>query len=788
MAEDRPGGSGELNIPEEIVVLRIKNGVLFPFMMVPVAVTDRRDVEVVEEAAAHQPLIMLVTQKDPKAERPGPEGLYQVGTVAVIHKMLQFPDGSRRLLIRGLTRAKVLEWTQTEPHLRAKIEPIEEIYEEDAEADALAQSLLTTFQRIVELSPHLSEDAYIQALNVGDPGTLADFIASNLNVPIEKLQQVLEEANVKQRLRLVNELAQQALVRLELIQRVTEAAREEIEKSQRQYLLREQLKAIQRELGEEDPEIAELRRRIEEAGLPPEAREAAERELDRLSRMNPASAEYTVARTYIEWLIELPWNKLSEETIDIERARKILDEDHYDLEDVKERILEYLAVRKLKPDAHGPILCFVGPPGVGKTSLGRSIARATGRKFVRISLGGVRDEAEIRGHRRTYVGAMPGRIIQGIRRAGTRNPVFMLDEVDKIGTDFRGDPAAALLEVLDPEQNRAFSDHYIEVPFDLSQVMFICTANVTETIPPALLDRMEVLRLPGYTDDEKLKIARNYLLPRQIREHGLSAEQVQISDGALRKIISEYTREAGVRGLERQIAAICRKLARMVAEGERDLPRVTARNLHEFLGHPRFYREVAERITVPGVVCGLAWTQAGGEVLFVEATKMPGRGELVLTGHVGQVMKESAEAALSYVRANAHRWGIGADEFRKNDFHIHVPAGAVPKDGPSAGVAMVTALVSVLTGRLARSNVAMTGEITLRGKVLPVGGIKEKVLAAKRAGIDTVILPSRNKGDVAELPEQLKRGMKFVFVDRVDEVVDAALEPAREMAEAAAGS
>ncbi|MGD9497914.1 MAG: endopeptidase La [Armatimonadota bacterium] len=764
-------------LPEQVPVLRLRGGVIFPGMLAPLTVSNPLDMGLLDETLSGNRLIGLVAQRDPEAERPGPEGLFEVGLVAVVQQMLQLPNGQRRLLVRGLTRARFQQWTQLEPFLRARVEEIPEPEEVDETIRARTQALLDLLRRLVEIAPHLPEEIYIQALNIDYPGGVADMVASLLSLEVEERQRVLETIELNERLRYVTTLCTRELEQFELTQRMQQDAREELTKAQREYFLRQQLKAIQQELGEaeERPDLAELRTRLEEAKLTEEAREAATREFRRLENMNPAAAEYNVVRTYVEWLLDVPWLEGTETKIDVHEAQQVLDEDHYDLEDVKERIVEYLAVRKLRPEIKGPILCFVGPPGVGKTSLGQSIARATGRKFHRISLGGVRDEGEIRGHRRTYVGALPGRIIQGLRRVGVNNPVFMLDEIDKLGRDFHGDPSSALLEVLDPEQNDSFSDHYLEVPYDLSKVIFITTANVLETIPPPLLDRMEVIRLPGYTRKEKLHIARRYLVPRQREEHGLSAEQFQISDAALEAIMEGYTREAGVRNLERHIGALARKIARRVTEGE-EPPRVSKRNLEELLGPRPFYSEVAERTGQPGVVCGLAWTQAGGDILFIEATGMPGKNQLILTGQLGEVMKESAQAALSWVRAHAQELGIAPDFYERTDIHLHVPAGAVPKDGPSAGVAMVTALVSLLTGRVAKPNVGMTGEITLRGKVLPIGGIKEKVLAAKAAGLDTVILPERNRAQVEEISKEHTQGLAFVFADTIDDVLAAALE------------
>ncbi len=766
------------SLPDELPVVRLLNGVIFPGMLAPLTVTNVLDIDCIDEALSRDRMIGLVAQRDPDTERPGPEGLYDVGVVALIQKMIQLPTGERRLLVKGLSRVRLVEWTQEQPFLRARVEDIEEPQPDSDTVRARSQALLDLLRRLVELAPHLPDEVYVQALNIEHPGSLADMVASLLDLAISERQHVLETVDLDDRLKYVTTLTTRELEQYELTQRMQQDAREELTQAQREYFLRQQLKAIQEELGEaeeERPDLAELHERLEEAQMTEEAREAAETELDRLEKMNPAAAEYTVARTYVEWLLDVPWLQGSETRIDIEEAQEVLDEDHYDLEDVKDRIVEYLAVRKLRPEIKGPILCFVGPPGVGKTSLGQSIARATGREFHRISLGGVRDEAEIRGHRRTYVGALPGRIIQGLRRVGVNNPVFMLDEIDKLGHDFRGDPSSALLEVLDPAQNDTFSDHYLEVPYDLSKVIFITTANVLETIPPALLDRMEVIRLPGYTRKEKVQIAKRYLVPRQREEHGLSAEQFRISDAAIETIIGGYTREAGVRKLERQLGALARKIARRVTEGEESPPRVSRRNLEDLLGPRLYYSEVAERTGQPGVVCGLAWTQSGGEVLFVEATGMPGKNNLMLTGQLGEVMKESAQAALSWVRTHAEELGIEPDFYERTDMHLHVPAGAVPKDGPSAGVAMVTAIASALSGRTVRPNVGMTGEITLRGKVLPIGGVKEKVLAAKAAGIDTLILPSRNRAQVEEISEEHTEGLHFVYADEIEDVLKVAL-------------
>jgi len=765
-------------IPKYLPILPLRGTVLFPELVLPIMVGRKKSVKLIDDAMEGEKLIGVLTQHNSEIEDPAPDELYTMGVAAQLVRVVRELDGTQRVIVQGLERIRVKRFLQSDPYYVAEVEvlPVEEVY--DVEVEALTRNLKALFQKAVELASYLSNELKNMVMNVKDPSVLADLIAANLNIKVQEKQEVLELLDLKARLDKVHFILTREVQILELGNKIQSQVKEDIDKAQREYYLREQLKAIKRELGEADDhtaEIKELREKIEKAQMPEEAKKAAEKELDRLSKMPPASAEYTVARTYLDWLVELPWAKGTEDNLDIANARRILDEDHYDLEKVKKRILEYLAVRKLKKDMKGPILCFVGPPGVGKTSLGRSIARAMGRKFIRISLGGIRDEAEIRGHRRTYVGALPGRIIQGIKRAGTNNPVFMLDEVDKIGTDFRGDPASALLEVLDPEQNHAFSDHYIDVPFDLSKVMFITTANILDTIPPALKDRMEVLELPGYSDDEKLMIAKQHLIPKQLEEHGLTPENLQFEDEAILGIIHSYTREAGVRNLEREIAAICRAVAKDVAEGKNDKVVVKKETLHKFLGPEKFYPEVAERIFTPGIATGLAWTPTGGDIIFIEATKMKGEKGLTLTGQLGDVMKESAQAALSYVRSKAKELGIDEDFYSKTDIHIHVPAGAIPKDGPSAGVAMFVALISLLTDRPVRSDVAMTGEITLRGQILPVGGIKEKVLAGRRAGIKTIILPKRNEKDLEELSDHVKEGLEFKFVQRMDEVVDIAL-------------
>jgi ATP-dependent Lon protease len=681
--------------------------------------------------------------------------------------MIRYPDQRVNIIVQGLQRFRVERFVQEEPYFKAAITPLEDILLVDKELQALTRSVSSQFQKILALSPVPAKELQMTVLNISEPSKLADFIIANMDVELAKKQELLEELDVKGRLKKLLLVINKELEILELGSKIQTSVQSTISKGMREHYLREQLKAIQKELGEGDEqarEVREIEESIARAKMPKEVEEVARKELGRFGTINPAAAEYTVSKTYLDWLVSLPWSAATKDTLDIHRARKILDRDHYDLEKVKERILEYLAVRKLKKDTKGPILCFVGPPGVGKTSLGRSIAAAMGRKFIRISLGGVRDEAEIRGHRRTYVGALPGRIIQNIKKCGSRNPVFMIDEVDKIGVDFRGDPSSALLEVLDPEQNFSFSDHYLEVPFDLSRVMFITTANILDTIPPALRDRMEVLELPGYTEEEKIKIARGYLIPRQLREHGLSPRRVIFRKDALEGIIRDYTREAGLRNLEREIAAVCRKVAKAVAQGRGGRADVSGRSLRNYLGPVRYFAELAERTAEPGVAIGLAWTPAGGEILFIEAKRMRGKKGLTLTGQLGDVMKESAMAAMSFVRSNARALGVTEDFFEKSDIHIHVPAGAIPKDGPSAGVAIVASLVSLLKGVPLDWRVGMTGEITLTGKILPVGGVKEKVLAARRAGLRKVILPEKNRKDLQEIPAVLRRSLKFAFV------------------------
>lgn len=788
-------GEGPLDIPEELPILPLRKAVVYPLTAQPLTVGKPRSIKLIDDAVLGKRIIGLVAAKNPEVDEPGPDDIYPVGTAAMILGLRKAPGGTILLLVQGLERIKIGEFTQLTPYLKARVKVAPDVLEESIEVEALSRNVVELFRRMVSLMPHVPEEFVMMTLDVDDPRQLAYAIASHLRISVEEAQQILELDEVKEKLRKLMLILNRELEVLELGKKIQSEAQSEMQKMQREFFLREQLKAIKKELGEKDEqamEIEELRQKIEAAGMPEEAEKEAKRELDRLSKLPTAAAEYSVIRTYLDWLVNLPWNKTTEDNLDIARARRILDEDHYDLEEVKERILEYLAVRKLKlerkeerekeevtdyirREREGAILCFVGPPGTGKTSLGRSIARALGRKFVRMSLGGMRDEAEIRGHRRTYIGAMPGRIIQAIRRVGTKNPVFMLDEVDKVGKDWRGDPASALLEVLDPEQNREFRDHYLDVPFDLSQVMFITTANILDTIPPALRDRMEILKLSGYTEEEKIKIAQGYLIPRQIRENGLRQDEIEFTEGALRKIIREYTREAGVRNLERKIGGICRKVATKVAEGQEGKVVVTEENVTDYLGKPEYFFEAAERLEIPGVAVALAWTATGGDILFIEATKMPGKKGFILTGQLGDVMKESAQAALSYVRSKAEELGIDGNFFEKHDIHLHVPAGAIPKDGPSAGITMATALASLLTGRPVKPDVGMTGEITLRGKVLPVGGIKEKVLAAHRAGLKTVILPKRNEKDLDDIPAEVKKEMKFILVDTVDEALDAAL-------------
>jgi ATP-dependent Lon protease len=785
--EDLSSGERPLSIPPELPILPLRDTVLFPNSFMPLAVARESSVRLIDDAIANGKLIAVFTQRDASVEEPGQADLYPVGTATHIHKMFKLPDGSLRLIVQGLQRVTLDEIVSTQPYLRAKVTAaVEGTTEADAlEIDALARNIKTNFQQVVSLSPLLSDDLQTLATNINEPGRLADFIASSLStISTAVKQDVLETLDIRARMDNLNRILIKELEVLELGSKIQSQVQSEVGKNQRDYFLREQLKAIQKELGEGDDqtkEIEELAEKIEAAGMPEGVKKEAVRELDRLSKMPVAAAEYTVSRTYLDWLVALPWNKRADEVIDLPKTKTILDADHSGLEKAKDRILEYLAVRKLNPEVKGPILCFAGPPGVGKTSLAKSIATSLGRKFVRVSLGGMRDEAEIRGHRRTYIGALPGQIIQGLRRADSKNPVFILDEIDKLGSDFRGDPSSALLEVLDPEQNNTFRDHYLDVPFDLSEVLFITTANVLDPIPPPLRDRMEVLEIAGYTEDEKLKIATDHLVGKQIKNHGLTGEQIQFSPDALRAVIRGYTREAGVRNLEREIGSLCRKVARRRAEASDGigLIQITPDVVVEMLGAPKFMdEEIEERTKEPGVAIGLAWTPVGGEVLFIEASRMAGSGSLTLTGQLGDVMKESARAALSWLRMHAKAYSIDPDFFKSAEMHVHVPSGAIPKDGPSAGVTMATAMASVLTGRAVRGDVAMTGEITLSGRVLPIGGVKEKVLAARRLGIHEVILPKGNAKNVNEdLTPELRKDLTVHLVSSIDEVLALALEP-----------
>ncbi len=767
-------------IPEIIPILPLFDTALFPKMVLPLIVMQVESIQLIDDAMSKDRIIgLLVSKKKTEDGTYSKDDLSTVGTVALILKMAKIEDDKAQLLVQGLSRFKIKSFVEDKPYRLASVEPITDIEKKDKETEALMSNIRALFNRIIELSPGLPKEIGAMANSIQEPGTLADIIASTINSTPEDKQRILEIDDIKKRLKKVTKIANHQLEVLELGNKIQTQVKGDMDKKQREYFLRQQLKAIKEELGETDKDTVEIddyRAKIKEKNLPEEAAKEAERELDRLSRMHPSSAEYTVASTYLDWMTALPWNESTKDNLDIKKARKVLDEDHYGLEKAKKRIIEYLAVRKLKPDSKGPILCFVGPPGTGKTSLGNSIARALERKFFRISLGGVRDEAEIRGHRRTYVGALPGRIIQGIRRSGSNNPVFMLDEIDKVGSDFRGDPSSALLEVLDPEQNFSFSDHYMDVPFDLSKVMFITTANILDTIPPALRDRMEVLQLLGYTEDEKIKIANRYLIPRQRREHGLKADQMSFTKGAVKRIISGYTREAGLRNLEREIATICRGVASNIAEGNVKHAIIKVVNISKYLGPVRFTFEAKARTSTPGVAMGLAWTYTGGDLLFIEATAMNGNKNLILTGQLGDVMKESATAALSFVRANAASLEISEEYFGNHDIHIHVPAGAIPKDGPSAGVTMLTALTSLLTNKTIHKDLAMTGEITLRGQILPVGGIKEKVLAAHRAGIKTIIMPKWNEKDLEDIPKKVQKEIHFHFVDKMLDVVKIALE------------
>ncbi|MDW7709910.1 MAG: endopeptidase La [Deferrisomatales bacterium] len=781
--EGEEGLPQTLEIPDVLPMLPVRDVVVFPYMILPLFVGREKSVAAVDEALQGNRMLFLATQKEVATEEPAPEELYEMGTAAMIMRMLKLPDGRVKVLVQGLSRARRKAVLSETPGFRVLVDVVEEIPagKADFEAEALMRSVREKLDEIINMGKGISTEIMMILENVEDAGRLADIVAANVNLKVPDAMQVLDAVEPKERIERIHALLDRELQVLMVQAKIKSAAKEEMNKSQREYFLRQQLKAIQEELGVSDErgeEVATLRDKVEKAKMPREARQEADRELNRLKDMPPSSAEAAVIRTYIDWLVDVPWRKVSKDNIDIPRAKGILDDDHYDLEKVKDRILEHLAVRKLKPAAKGPILCFVGPPGVGKTSLGQSIARAMGRKFARMSLGGVKDEAEIRGHRRTYVGAMPGRIVQGIKKAGARNPVFMLDEIDKIGQDFRGDPASALLEVLDPAQNSTFEDHYLNVPFDLSKVMFICTANFIDPIPPALLDRMEMIHLSGYTREEKHHICRRYLIPRQMDEQGIGPSHIEFSDDAVNLLIDQYTREAGLRNLEREVANLCRKVARKIAEGRLRKYRITRRNLHRYLGPPRFLPETEVEEDQVGVATGLAWTQAGGEILHVEVTTLKGPPKLILTGQLGEVMKESAQAALSCARSKAAALGVSEEFFEQREIHIHVPAGAIPKDGPSAGVTMAAALVSVMTGRPLDHTVGMTGEITLRGRVLPIGGVKEKCLAAMRAGLEHVILPERNRKDLEELPPKLKKALKFHLVQTLDEVVAVALRPA----------
>jgi ATP-dependent Lon protease len=761
-------------VPDTLPLLPLRGIVVFPSMVLPITVGRESSFKLVDDASVGDRIIGVVSQKDPQKQSPSPDDLYKVGTAVHIIKMFKMPDNTIQLLIQGFARFVIKDIVQEQPYFKAHVAAVEAGEEKSSEIEALSRNVLSILEKISNVSSQLGNELYTLALNLKNPGRVADLVASALNLPLEQEQEFLETFDIRARLEKLTLLLNKELQLSELSSKIQTDIKEKMEKTQKEYILREQMKAIKKELGEEEEgseEIKELREKVAKAKMPPEVEKEAVREVERMAKIPPISPEYTVSRSYLEWLVALPWQVGTEDNLDIDKARQVLDEDHYDLKKIKERILEFLAVRKLKKDTKGPILCFVGPPGVGKTSLGKSIARAMGRHFIRISLGGIRDEADIRGHRRTYIGALPGRIIQGIRRANSNNPVFMMDEVDKIGVDFRGDPASALLEVLDPEQNNAFVDHYLDVAFDLSKVMFITTANVIYTIPPALLDRMEVLQLPGYTEEEKLKIAQKYLVPRQLDANGINADQVQLDEGALAKIIRDYTRESGVRNLEREIGTIFRKLATDIARGKTEPVTVTAGKVPDYLGPIRFFSEVAERIKRPGVAIGLAWTQTGGDIIFIEATKMRGKKTLTLTGQLGDVMKESAQAALSYMRSQATEFGIDEEFFQHYDIHIHVPAGAIPKDGPSAGVTMAVALASLLTDRPVKPYLAMTGEITLRGAVLPVGGIKEKVLAARRAGIKTVLLPEKNKKDLEEIQEEQIKDLVIKYVESIDQAI-----------------
>ncbi len=772
--------SANAEIPTTLPMLPVRDIVIFSDMVLPLFVGRERSIRAVEEGVAKDGFLMLVTQKDPAIENPAAADIYMVGTVSRVLRMLKLPDGRVKALVQGVAKAKIVRYLRKRSFYRVKIEKVEEppVSEINLEIEALMRTVRENTEKLLSLRGELSGDISTILESIEEPGKLADLAASNLKLKIQESQELLELTDPVKRLKKVNDLLSRELELSTVQAKIESDVKDEISKSQRDYFLREQVRAIYKELGEQDDKTAEIedyRRKIKRAKMPKEADKEAIKQLKRLEQMHPDSAEATVSRTYLDWLVELPWHKSSRDSFDISKAKRVLEKDHYGLKNVKDRILEYLSVRKLNPKMKGPILCFVGPPGVGKTSLGQSIARALKRKFIRISLGGIRDEAEIRGHRRTYIGALPGRILQGLKQCGSNNPVFMMDEIDKLGADFRGDPSAALLEALDPEQNTSFSDHFLNIPFDLSKVMFILTSNLTDTIPSALLDRMEVITLSGYTEEDKMVIAQKYLIPRQIKENGLKPRSISISSGALQQMIAEYTSEAGLRNLEREIAAVCRKIARKIAEREKEPFHVTRGNLHKYLGLPKYDPETDKEENQVGLSTGLAWTQAGGELLCVEASLIGGKGDLIVTGQLGDIMQESARAAVSYARADLTSRGVRDKKFESSDIHIHVPAGAIPKDGPSAGIAMATALISVFTNRPVRNDVAMTGEITLRGRVLPIGGLKEKALGAMRAGIRTVIIPEKNKKDLAEFPQHLKRKIEFVPVKHMSEVVARAI-------------
>jgi len=775
-----PDQSGPVEIPDVISILPLRNSVLFPGSIIPIDVGRRKSVKLIEEAIAKEkPVIGILTQRDARTEDPGEGDMYSVGTAARILKVIKLAKDNFSVILQGVVRFRVTGYESSDPFLNGHVTAIPDPTVADVELDALVMNLKDIAKRVIKLMPELPKEASSLVESVTEAGQLADLITSQLDIPVEEKQDLLETFDLKQRMRKVLQFLTRQLEVLKVREKINTQVQEEMGRNQREYVLRQQLKAIKEELGELDEggsDSEEFKTKILDAKMPPEVEKVALKQFDRLKQMQQSSAEYTVTRTYLDWLVDMPWSVSTEDKIDIQEARGILNEDHYDLEKVKKRILEYLAVRKLKNDKKGPILCLVGPPGVGKTSLGKSIAKAVGRKFVRVSLGGVRDEAEIRGHRRTYVGSLPGRIIQGLKRAGTNNPVFVLDELDKLGNDFRGDPSSALLEVLDPEQNNTFSDHYLEVPFDLSKVMFIATANVLDPIPAALRDRLEVLEIPGYTRSEKLQIAKKFLIPKQVDEHGLTKENINFEDTAVSEVIDSYTREAGVRTLERELGSICRGVAVKVAEGEvTDKTTIVSDKIADYLGPQKYLSEVAERTSIPGVATGLAWTPVGGDILFIEATRMPGKSSLTLTGQLGDVMKESAQTATSYVRSRAKLYGIDEHFLDKADLHVHVPAGAMPKDGPSAGITMFVALTSMLTGIPVRNDVAMTGEITLRGNVLPVGGIKEKLLAAHRAGIRRAVLPERNRKDILDVPDEVKNDMEIFYATKMDDVLPLVL-------------